>query len=167
MITLCRPFSRLVFQWLMPFLNVGYSRPLQNDGASSVVASGFILSVRPDLWEFPKDLQTSRMASELEEKFFQRCPPEQRPPIFHPSSSSPHLGDSAKDVDLESTSGENSGGRRRKKKQPYDSPLVKALHQMFFYRWWFAGILKLLSGASSGPLLAMVNPDLLCFAQTR
>lgn len=32
--------------------------------------------------------------------------------------------------------------------QKYDSSLLKALHKTFFRRWWTAGLLKLIAGAS-------------------
>jgi hypothetical protein len=52
-------------------------------------------------------------------------------------------------MDLENP---HEDGLRRKRKPVYDSSLVKALQQTFFYRWWISGILKLGSGANSGLL---------------
>jgi ATP-binding cassette subfamily C (CFTR/MRP) protein 1 len=139
----------------MPFLNVGYSRPLEKDGVCISNSNLICLIIKLDLWEFPKNLQTSSIASEVEANFFQRCPPEQRPSFLRPDnphslSPPPYDEDAAKGVDLESNP---KGGQRKGKKVVYDSSLVKALHQTFFYRWWFAGLLKLCSGATSGSLL--------------
>lgn len=131
----------------MPFLNVGYSRPLQNDGPCLSVAPCFRLIFKLDLWDFPTNLQTSSIANELEGNFFRRCPPEKRPSFLQSSNQNPMSPTpteaAAKDADLEGVRYEEQG----KKKQAYDSSLMKALHQTFFYRWWFAGLLKLLSGA--------------------
>lgn len=55
--------SRLVFRWLAPFLDVGFSRPLQLE----------------DLWELPPDILTANLASVVETNFYARCPPEKRP----------------------------------------------------------------------------------------
>ena len=35
-----------------------------------------------------------------------------------------------------------------KSKPKYDASLLKALHTTFFWRWWIAGALKLVSGTS-------------------
>lgn len=55
--------SRLVFRWLAPFLDVGFSRPLQLE----------------DLWELPPDILTANLSSVVETNFYARCPPEKRP----------------------------------------------------------------------------------------
>ena len=138
----------------MPFLDVGYSRPLQKDGACVRCQQIDFLIVKVDLWDFPKNLQTSSIVNEVEATFFRRCPPEQRPSFLRSGnshSSSPPISDSedaTKDADLESNSEDVILGQRTKKKPLYDSSLIKALNQTFFYRWWFAGVLKLFAGAT-------------------
>jgi hypothetical protein len=59
--------SKLVFQWLGPFLEVGFSRPLEKD----------------DFWELPTSWLTSKITAEVEETFYARCPPEKRPKLHH------------------------------------------------------------------------------------
>jgi len=114
------------------------------------------LIAKPDLWEFPEHLRTSSIANKVEANFFQRCPPEQRPSFLRPQTPDflppPSLKDSVKasDHDLETSYDYVPGG---KKKPVYDSSLARALHETFFYRWWFAGLLKLGSGASSRLIL--------------
>src|SRR5262245_22331199 len=103
-----------------------------------------ILIVQIDLWDFPKNLQTSSIADQVETNFFQRCPPEQRPAFLRANDTlSPP---SFKDTDIDSIS--EGVGHRKKEKPVYDSSLMKALNQTFFYRWWFAGLLKFGSGTS-------------------
>ncbi|KAF8882127.1 P-loop containing nucleoside triphosphate hydrolase protein [Infundibulicybe gibba] len=55
--------SKLVFQWISPFLDVGFSRPLEED----------------DLWELPRPRLTSSITDKVETNFYLRCPPESRP----------------------------------------------------------------------------------------
>ena len=38
------------------------------------------------------------------------------------------------------------GGGRSSRKPKYDASLTRALHYTFFWRFWIAGILKLVSG---------------------
>ena len=144
-----RPFSRLVFIWLMPFLDVGFSRPLQIDGACIDNYWRFLI-FKQDLWEFPSDLQASTIVNRLEGNFFLRCPPEQKH-FCHSdnkyTSRPPSTRDGVKDADLENFSEDSSRVPKCKQKPVHDSSLMKALHQTFFLRWWSAGVLKLGSGA--------------------
>ncbi|KAF5360296.1 hypothetical protein D9758_009166 [Tetrapyrgos nigripes] len=136
--------SRLVFQWIGPFLDVGYSRPLEKD----------------DLWELPDDRQTAQLADMLETNFFTRCPPEQRP--WHLREKLRRPNESIEDTSLTSvdekdnvvpketelpdeTTDEKSGKRAKQKKpkSPYDSSLPKALFVTFRTRWLLSGALKL------------------------
>ncbi|TFY55007.1 hypothetical protein EVJ58_g8525 [Rhodofomes roseus] len=55
--------SKLLFGWLDPFLQVGFSRPLEKE----------------DLWELPAERLTDPLTDELERNFYKRCPPEKRP----------------------------------------------------------------------------------------
>ncbi|KAJ7607493.1 multidrug resistance-associated ABC transporter [Roridomyces roridus] len=58
--------SQLVIHWLGPFLQVGFSRPLEKE----------------DLWELPPHWLTAQSADALERNFYPRCPPEKRPRTF-------------------------------------------------------------------------------------
>ncbi|KAK7454037.1 hypothetical protein VKT23_011548 [Stygiomarasmius scandens] len=136
--------SRLVFQWLGPFLNVGFSRPLEKE----------------DLWELPPDRLTAQLSDRLEHNFFSRCPPEQRPwhlreklrrvnePIDDtPSASVDEKVDSPKEIEKSNKEKPERTcfGRKRAEKKPkakYDSSLVKALFVTFKTRWLLSGALK-------------------------
>lgn len=58
------PISKLLFNWLNPFLQVGYSRPLEKD----------------DLWDLQEQRHTQFLTDQLETSFFTRVEPEKRPP---------------------------------------------------------------------------------------
>ncbi|THU93933.1 multidrug resistance-associated ABC transporter [Dendrothele bispora CBS 962.96] len=142
--------SRLVFQWLAPFLNVGYSRPLEKE----------------DLWELPHDRLTAQLSDRVEFSFFSRCPPEKRPwhlreKLRRPdetiddnlSETVDEKSDDAPAKELETSIKSDSkprrswfGRRKRAPKKPkskYDSSLVKALFMTFRIRWLLSGLLKL------------------------
>ncbi|KAF8915697.1 multidrug resistance-associated ABC transporter [Mucidula mucida] len=109
--------SRLLFNWLGSFLNVGFTRPLDKD----------------DLWELPNSFLTSSLADEIEVNFYSRCPPDERPvSLRHKIPDSLH---------------EKRDDEKRKdaflRPLKYDKSLPKALHQTFFFRFWASGILKL------------------------
>ncbi|KIP09393.1 hypothetical protein PHLGIDRAFT_534837 [Phlebiopsis gigantea 11061_1 CR5-6] len=126
--------SKLVFGWLDGFLGVGFSRPLQKD----------------DLWDLPIQHQTASLTDEIERNFYTRCSPDKRPVAFRnsdsdSSSSTPRPSTSAGD-DEELKKGSSDPEKGKPKTNPkYDSSLVKALHVTFFWRFWGAGLLKLLS----------------------
>ncbi|KAJ8496778.1 hypothetical protein ONZ45_g12317 [Pleurotus djamor] len=96
--------SRVVFQWLSPFLRVGFSRPLEKE----------------DLWELPPLNQAAQLTQRVEQEFYRRCAPEQRPTFFTESTNAKAL------------------------KKP-DNSLFKALHSAFLVRWWIAGFFYLAS----------------------
>ncbi|KAI0929440.1 hypothetical protein AcV7_005292 [Taiwanofungus camphoratus] len=64
--------SKLIFGWLDPFLKVGFSRPLQKE----------------DLWQLPTERLTGALSDVVERNFYERCPPEQRPPHLRSSIGS-------------------------------------------------------------------------------
>jgi len=127
-----------------------------------------------DLWTLPNDRLTSTLATEIEENFYARCPPELRPDLAGSQSSGPPA--SAKKEEARSESVPPSTPVEDKEKQEggmditttkwwswfqmrpktftidsagnkqYDSSLLKALHRTFFIRWWTGGILLLLAG---------------------
>lgn len=159
--------SKLLFSWLGSFLNVGFSRPLQQD----------------DLWELPRPQHTDQLTKEIERNFYLRCPPEQRPKEFRDPNladtrdASPHPGacktsttNTLADDDLadekagtpekeaETFTEAKKGPAEGKSKQKYDSSLFKTIHKTFFWRWWIGGFLKLFADTlkTTTPLLNKV-----------
>ncbi|KAJ3720533.1 multidrug resistance-associated ABC transporter [Lentinula raphanica] len=144
--------SRLVFQWLSPFLSVGFSRPLEKD----------------DLWQLPPARLTANVTDRIESHFFQRCPPDHRPrhlrhklrQPWEPDSVDVNIGQD-NDVDdmkkekvdndapkTEATDKKRSCSilRRSKRVKPqYDSSLLQAIYRTFLTEWWISGMLKLVS----------------------
>ncbi|KAF8884421.1 ATP-dependent bile acid permease [Gymnopilus junonius] len=74
--------SKFTFQWLGPFLEVGFSRPLQED----------------DFWELPRARLTATLSDEVENNFYRRCPPEKRPRSMKLSDIGQASNDSNKHV---------------------------------------------------------------------
>ena len=119
-----------------------------------------------DLWELPDPRSTSTLSTELENNFYSRCPPETRPKCYHsqyfPSLSSKEGEPTSSPGNKENTEGEKTTSYNwqwswfhKKPKvfkadsagnEKYDSSLLKALHRIFFVRWWTAGILVLIAG---------------------
>ncbi|KAK0542683.1 hypothetical protein OC845_006498 [Tilletia horrida] len=68
-------WSRITFSWLSPMLNIGWSRPLEND----------------DLWELPIERTAEVMGDRVEEAFYRRVRPAKRPRAVAPyyASSTP------------------------------------------------------------------------------
>ncbi|KAF7321107.1 Multidrug resistance-associated ABC transporter protein [Mycena chlorophos] len=138
-------FSRLVVLWLSPFLDVGFTRPLEAD----------------DLWELPPDLLTGATADALEAQFYPRCPPDQRPAAFRQKTEEPRksgesdgdstVEDAEKQVPTEEKAAPAAAPTKprrfwqRKAKPLYDSSLVRAVHRTFFTRIWIGGVLKVLA----------------------
>ncbi|KIM43822.1 hypothetical protein M413DRAFT_434825 [Hebeloma cylindrosporum] len=164
--------SRLVFQWLGPFLDVGYSRPLEKE----------------DFWELPNSLLSATIAADVESRCYLRCPPEKRPRYMREDLQ--HSGEAEQYIDenksKESPPAEertatstptavpqqleppkSEGGstsrrwftRRKKDEKPkYDESLFKAIHHTFFTQIWTAGLLKLFADTlqTTTPLLTKV-----------
>ncbi|PPQ81812.1 hypothetical protein CVT25_013648 [Psilocybe cyanescens] len=176
--------SKLIFQWLGPFLEVGYSRPLEKE----------------DFWELPKARLTSTITDDVERNFYARCPPEKRPRhIQNPVSEKGNI-DGEKSVEehgglkppaeiltavstqttvppeaelekeLAAKSSLNAHTRslvkpwtwfrrgEKKAKPEFDESLFKAIHRTFFVRIWVGGILKLFSDTlkTTTPLVTKV-----------
>ncbi|KAJ7459489.1 multidrug resistance-associated ABC transporter [Mycena galericulata] len=143
--------SQLVVHWLTPFLEVGFSRPLEKE----------------DLWELPDWRLTDQTTDALEAKFYPRCPPHQRPAHFHGDDA---VTETASDVSVDEKKGDDEKNgdaskpetpRRfwqRKPKKKYDSSLFRAVHNTFFWRIWTGGLFKLLSDTlkTTTPLLTKV-----------
>ncbi|KAJ6465868.1 multidrug resistance-associated ABC transporter [Mycena sanguinolenta] len=144
--------------WLGPFLEVGFSRPLEKD----------------DLWHLPPSHLTGNTTDALEANFYPRCPPEVRPKAYRDESATAaastavgttgHKSGSVADTASETVEGaaqrekgaeptKDADGAKakprrfaRKDKKPkpdFDSSLFKAVHRTFFWRIWFGGMLKL------------------------
>ncbi|KAF7297335.1 Multidrug resistance-associated ABC transporter protein [Mycena indigotica] len=137
--------NQLVVHWIGPFLDVGFSRPLEKD----------------DLWELPTDRLTGATADVLEARFYSRCPPEQRPSAFRDTpeeSRHSHESEAAsttvedKEKQTPSTENEKTSAptkpRRfwqRKPRKLHDSSLFRAVHHTFLVRIWAGGMLKLIA----------------------
>ncbi|KAK7052301.1 multidrug resistance-associated ABC transporter protein [Favolaschia claudopus] len=132
--------NQLVCLWLGPFLEVGFSRPLEKD----------------DLWQLPQSRLTADTTDALEAFYYPRCPPEVRPKTYRGEASDSAVetesvpsatleGEDSKESKVKDTSPPEKPKQfwQRKPKPKYDSSLFKAVHRTFFYRIWFGGILKL------------------------
>ncbi|KAJ7284398.1 multidrug resistance-associated ABC transporter [Mycena rebaudengoi] len=139
--------SQLVFHWLSPFLDVGFSRPLEKD----------------DLWELPEPHLTGPTTDALEAHFYARCPPDWRPAFLRSANRESTAEKLLVDTDVKKKSEDPTSRRKtrfwhRKPKQQYDQSLFRTLHATFFYRIWWAGLLKLLADTlkTTTPLLNKV-----------
>ncbi|KAE9399630.1 multidrug resistance-associated ABC transporter [Gymnopus androsaceus JB14] len=133
--------SRLVFEWLDPFLSVGFSRPLQKD----------------DLWSLPSERLTANVSDKIETNFFQRCPPSERPRHLRAKLRQPWEPEVTETVESSSdangteknattTKSKKSKSKKSKNLKPqYDSSLLQAIYRTFLSEWWISGILKLVS----------------------
>ncbi|EJU01834.1 hypothetical protein DACRYDRAFT_22209 [Dacryopinax primogenitus] len=144
--------SRVTVQWLTPLLAVGYTRPIEED----------------DLWELDDARLAHTVADKLEQNFYSRCPPEKRPAFLRAKAAAAGEGEEGKitptststaarpsgEHDLEkggaseqpphkSSLGRKGKSKPRAKKEITDSSLILALNRTFFWRFWPAGILKL------------------------
>jgi ATP-binding cassette subfamily C (CFTR/MRP) protein 1 len=143
-----RILSKIVFQWVAPFLNAGYSRPLEKDGDQST----FFLSMhfddtQIDLWSLPDYMLAASVSQEVEKNFYSRCEPEDRPRSFQARAKDPSTRSTLTkegDVDSQQTRLETTPLEDPK----YDSSLLLALNRTFFARIWMGGLLKLSLGLS-------------------
>jgi ATP-binding cassette subfamily C (CFTR/MRP) protein 1 len=91
-VAVTRFLSRLIFQWLSPFLEVGFSRPLEPTGMSEPnpntcqSSTLLIMTILADLWELPQPQLTSSITDKTELNFYSRCPPEKRPRFMNKES---------------------------------------------------------------------------------
>ncbi|KAF9044293.1 multidrug resistance-associated ABC transporter [Panaeolus papilionaceus] len=135
--------SRLTIWWLGQFLDVGFSRPLEED----------------DFWELPPHRLTSVLTDRIETNFYERCAPEKRPAFMRDTIAGESAASVVKEkraevdvVDVESQpkekdSEEANEGEEGKtpEKSPYDESLFKAIHKSFIQRIWYSGALLLIS----------------------
>ncbi|KAJ7036806.1 multidrug resistance-associated ABC transporter [Mycena alexandri] len=142
--------SQLVAHWLSPFLDVGFSRPLEKD----------------DLWELPEARLTGPTTDRLEANFYPRCTPEQRPSAFRDRPTESVHGttstESLKEEKEAASKGETAKKPRRfwqsKPKPEFDSSLWRAVFVTFNHRIWLGGVLKLFADTlkTTTPLLNKV-----------
>ncbi|KAG6863993.1 hypothetical protein C0991_001277, partial [Blastosporella zonata] len=134
-------FSKLIFHWLVPFLDVGFSRPLEKDGTLFILPGIAVpqpqLIERQDLWDLPPHQLTSATTDALEANFYARCEPEKRPRSIQPGVT---IFESKQPVDEKASASKPAS---KSKKPKYDSSLFYALHTTFFVRIWVGGFLKL------------------------
>ncbi|PBK73200.1 multidrug resistance-associated ABC transporter [Armillaria solidipes] len=98
---------------------------------------------KEDLWHLPQKYTTASITDDVEVKFYSRCPPEQRPfSLRHKFPSDIEHTWSPKESfsDVEKTALDTEKVAVRTE---YDSSLTKALHRIFFIRFWSAGICRL------------------------
>ncbi|CAK5271106.1 unnamed protein product [Mycena citricolor] len=152
--------SKVAVHWLGPFLDVGFSRPLEKE----------------DLYELPPDYLTSATTDQFEANFYRRCPPEQRPEAFRDPENADSLN-GAETVSVDSgtkegkenlkeageeastkTAKTKTKSKKKKVKSEFDSSLSRALLRTFFWRIAGGGILKLFSDTlkTTTPLLNKV-----------
>ncbi|KAJ7472999.1 ABC transporter type 1, transmembrane domain-containing protein [Mycena galericulata] len=144
--------SQLVVHWLSPFLEVGFSRPLEKEGKYR--------------------LQNQR------QNFYPRCPREQRPAYFHGKSEGEVNTETASDGFLDEKKGDASESKdkstetprrfwQRKPKKQFDSSLFRAVHNTFFWRIWTGGLFKLLSGIGLACALFVMQAMMVVGLSTR
>jgi len=153
--------SRITFSWVNPLLNVGFSRPLEEDGTRHLLIRETSFMNLADLWEMPDSHLTHRLTEVLEVKFYSRCPPKKRPWILRerlPAGISVVPDVEQRDPkDLENTISATASSRSRrcqldsntsKARQNtfYDESLFRAIHNAFFVRIWIAGMLNFCAG---------------------
>jgi len=131
--------SRLTLHWIGSFLNVGFSRPLMQDGELCCfgMQTAWLSEIRTDFWELPTPRHTNTMAENVEQNFYSRCPPERRSLQFR--DSTPAAKDEKESVDEKDPHPEEG---------KYDESLFGALHTTFKRRIWLAGLLLLAAGES-------------------
>lgn len=101
-----------------------------------------IYGVFLDLWELPPSRQTHEIADVVEEAFYSRCPPENRPLFMRTSRSDPEVeAANALENDPEKAESASSPDQLQ-----YDKSLFKALLNAFSRRTWFAIALVVLAG---------------------
>ncbi|KAF9466027.1 multidrug resistance-associated ABC transporter [Collybia nuda] len=130
-------FSRAVFLWLGPFLDVGYSRPLQEN----------------DLWELPRDRQASATTDALEHNFYMRCAPTDLPQYLQSKLSKSDLASTSSVTSTAATATKSMGSLVKafgnfsssKACAPVPtsrSPLPAALYRTFLVELWTSVFFK-------------------------
>ncbi|KZT33501.1 multidrug resistance-associated ABC transporter [Sistotremastrum suecicum HHB10207 ss-3] len=148
--------SRLLFHWLSPILSVGFSRPLETE----------------DLWQLDPACRSHDVADKLSKHFYNQLPADTSVPSAEISQQ-----DSGEKEDYEGTDAvlqkelshaseesqlpselPNKNKKTKKKKKP---SLLRAIHSVFFYRFWSSGAMKLIADTldTTSPLVnkALLN----------
>ncbi|PPQ67201.1 hypothetical protein CVT24_011272 [Panaeolus cyanescens] len=135
-------------------------------GAGKVLPNQSSLPLQEDdFWELPPHRLTAGLTNQIEANFYERCPPEKRPPFMRDvtgqvATSSASAGAPEKDAksltNLEKGSSEDDATEANTpdvapSKPLYDESLFKAIHKTFTRRIWLSGLLLLVSaGMTTG-----------------
>ena len=133
-----RWLSRLTIHWLGAFLNVGFSRPLLEDGEVTLHCLESLLKqllTLIDFWELPASRHTDALANLVEKNFYSRCSEEKRPFYLRGASSA-----SEDSNDKEHIQPAN--------REIYDESLFKAILITFKKRIFWSSVILLVSGVS-------------------
>ncbi|KAJ3481401.1 hypothetical protein NLI96_g7684 [Meripilus lineatus] len=106
---------------------------------------------KEDLWALPTKQLTENLTNDVEQRFYARCPPEQRPRVLSQNAvGTAAINNVTEDTNvaggiLSERGTANESDNEDSNNKRYDSSLLKALHSTFFWSWWGSGILKLVS----------------------
>ena len=141
--------SRLIFQWIVPFLDAGFTRPLEKEGESCPISSQPFYDhlLETDLWTLPDNMLATSVSHEVEDNFYSRCEPEKRPQFIQDRLESASRSSSDILIQKESDSEKATQHSDIKKSPKYDSSLFIALYKTFSTRICLAVFLKVFSGA--------------------
>lgn len=133
-----------------------------------VVALGVsetLLNIVTDLWALPKTREADHITNRLQENFYKRCPPQQRPAFLQEDATTAEDADSdsltvnEKDKsekaetptpDLEQA---KTKATKTKTEPKHDASLVKAINRSYFWYIWGSGLMRL--GAGAFPILEL------------
>ncbi|GJJ12857.1 hypothetical protein Clacol_007102 [Clathrus columnatus] len=158
--------SRIIFSWISPLLAVGFSRPLEME----------------DLWSLQRERLSDSMADRLGEQFYSRCPEHMRPLKWKSTdegSNEEKLGEPKEDMEADTRSASDESGEIKTDKKSKSKPKAKskssnpkppksdkdinfrhiffsALHSTLLWRWWLAGLFKLIGDTlqTTSPLIS-------------
>ena len=100
-----------------------------------------------DLWTLPYDMLTASVSREVENNFYSRCEPENCPRFIQDRLENVSRPPLYSRIQEELDSEKATPRPDTKKSTKYDSSLFLLLYKAFFSRIWFAGLLKVFSGA--------------------
>lgn len=148
-----------MFLWLGPFLDVGSSRPLQEDGMHRIVYLFHVNLAPIDLWELPHDRQALSTTDALEHNFYMRCIPADCPRHLQNKIcqlNSPSVSSSTTTLTVINEKSLRSKTFENPKLQntcaPVSQsrfPLPTALYRTFFFELWSSVFFRLCSGVYS------------------
>ncbi|TFK23809.1 ATP-dependent bile acid permease [Coprinopsis marcescibilis] len=143
--------SRATFHWLTPFLEAGFSRPLEKE----------------DFWHLPPEESSTVKTGKIEANYYARVPPETRPrhlrDFIEESSlqvddASNTTSEKAETVKFSGKHPKKSKSKSKKEPKTYDGSLFKAIARTFSHELWLSGILKLIADVlkTTSPLLTRI-----------